>query len=93
MFSEDNIPAAHTKEAGGPLIAGVVGVGKPTFEIFGSIVETAYELELNGVINSVQISRHVYELVFGESFTTKESQISFHGKTHQAYLVFRASIQ
>ena len=49
----------------GPIIAGVIGAGKPTFEILGSPISIAQQMEHYGIPNMVHISRPVYELVYG----------------------------
>ena len=57
---------------GGPIVAGVLGVGKPTFEIFGPAINMAQQMEHHGIPNQIQISRPVYELVYGGNFIIKE---------------------
>ena len=58
--------------SGGPLVAGVLGTEKPTFEILGPTINMAQQMEHNGVPMEVHISRPVYELIYGGSFTIKE---------------------
>ena len=57
---------------GGPLVAGVLGVGKPTFEILGPTINMAQQMEHHGVPMKVHISRATYELIYGGSFNVKE---------------------
>jgi class 3 adenylate cyclase/PAS domain-containing protein len=57
---------------GGPIVAGVLGVGKPTFEILGPAINMAQQMEHHGVPMMVHISRAVYELVYGDIFQIKE---------------------
>jgi len=57
---------------GGPVVAGVIGTKKPTFEILGPSISMAQQMEHHGVPMNVHISRSVYELVFGGVFTIKE---------------------
>jgi len=57
---------------GGPLVAGVLGIGKPTFEIFGPLISIAQQMEHHGIPMAVHISRPVYELIYGNSFNVKE---------------------
>jgi len=57
---------------GGPLVGGVIGSGKPTFEIIGPTINMAQQMEHHGVPMQVHISRATYELVYGGSFKIKE---------------------
>ena len=57
---------------GGPIVAGVLGIGKPTFEIIGSPISMAQQMEHHGVPMAVHISRSVYELIYGGQFEIKE---------------------
>ena len=54
--------------SGGPIVAGVIGVGKPTFEILGP----AINMVLHGIPMQVHVSRSVYELIYGDTFMIKE---------------------
>ncbi len=47
----------------GPLIAGIVGVKKFQFDIWGDTVNTASRMESNGEVGKVNISSTTYELV------------------------------
>ena len=57
---------------GGPIVAGVLGTEKPTFEILGPPINIAQQMEHFGVPMQVHISRHVYELIYGSNFNIKE---------------------
>jgi class 3 adenylate cyclase len=58
---------------GGPIVAGVLGIGKPTFEILGPTINMAQQMEHHGVPMLVHVSRAVYELIYGDaSFQVKE---------------------
>lgn len=57
---------------GGPIVAGVLGTEKPTFEILGPAINMAQQMEHSGVPMKVHISRPVYELIYGGSFQIKE---------------------
>ncbi|OHT13413.1 Adenylate and Guanylate cyclase catalytic domain containing protein [Tritrichomonas foetus] len=57
---------------GGPIVAGVLGTEKPTFEILGKAINMAQQMEHHGVPMRVHISRSVYELIYGGSFCVKE---------------------
>ena len=75
---------------GGPIVAGVLGIGKPTFEILGPAINMAQQMEHHGVPSQVHVSRSVYELIYGDSFTIKErGQIEVKNGTVVTYLVER----
>jgi class 3 adenylate cyclase len=58
---------------GGPIVAGVLGVGKPTFEILGPTINLAQQMEHHGVPMQVHVTRAVYELIYGDTtFQVKE---------------------
>jgi class 3 adenylate cyclase len=56
---------------GGPIVAGVLGVDRPTFEIFGPAINMAQQMEHHGVPMHVHISKNVFDLVFAENFKIK----------------------
>ncbi|OHT01531.1 Adenylate and Guanylate cyclase catalytic domain containing protein [Tritrichomonas foetus] len=73
---------------GGPIVAGVLGVGKPTFEILGPAINMAQQMEHHGVPMKVHISRSVYELIYGGQFKIKErGNIEVKNGTVRTYLV------
>ncbi|KAK8897579.1 hypothetical protein M9Y10_015538 [Tritrichomonas musculus] len=75
---------------GGPIVAGVLGIGKPTFEILGPAINMAQQMEHHGVPSQVHVSRSVYELIYGDSFNIKErGQIEVKNGTVVTYLVNR----
>ena len=57
---------------GGPIVAGVLGTEKPTFEILGPAINMAQQMEHHGVPMKVHVSRAVYELIYGGNFDVKE---------------------
>jgi len=73
---------------GGPIVAGVLGVSKPTFEIFGPAINMAQQMEHHGVPSNVHISRSVYELIYGDVFNVKErGNVEIKGGPVLTYLV------
>ncbi|OHT14517.1 guanylate cyclase [Tritrichomonas foetus] len=73
---------------GGPIVAGVLGIGKPTFEILGPAINMAQEMQDNGIPMKVHISRNVYELVYGDSFDIQErGTVEVKGGSVVTYLV------
>ncbi len=47
----------------GPIVAGIVGVKKFQFDIWGDTVNTAARMESSGKVNKVNISQFTYELI------------------------------
>jgi class 3 adenylate cyclase len=73
---------------GGPIVVGVLGIGKPTFEILGPAINMAQQMEHHGVPMHVHVSRAVYELVYGEAFHIKErGETQINSGTVITYLV------
>ncbi|KAK8839186.1 hypothetical protein M9Y10_032114 [Tritrichomonas musculus] len=75
---------------GGPIIAGVLGVGKPTFEILGPAINMAQHMEHHGVPSKVHVSRSVYELIYGDLYDIKErGQFEVKNGTVVTFIVVR----
>jgi len=73
---------------GGPVVGGVLGIGKPTFEILGPTINMAQQMEHHGVPMAVHISRPVYELIYGNTFKIKErGLVEIKGGSVNTYLV------
>jgi len=73
---------------GGPIIAGVLGVSKPTFEILGSPINIAQQMEHNGIPMQLHISRSVYEIIYGNPYKIKErGQMEIKGVPTLTYLI------
>lgn len=73
---------------GGPIVAGVLGIDKPTFEILGPAINMAQQMEHHGVPMEVHISRSTYELIYSGAFNVKErGQIEIKNGTVRTYLV------
>jgi class 3 adenylate cyclase len=51
----------------GPVVAGIVGVKKFQYDIWGDTVNTASRMESNAGVGKVNISQHTYELIKDDS--------------------------
>jgi class 3 adenylate cyclase len=71
---------------GGPIVAGVFGIAKPAFEIFGATVNIAKTMEQIGIPMSVVVSRQVYERLYG-TFKMRENLTEVGGETVESYVV------
>jgi class 3 adenylate cyclase/tetratricopeptide (TPR) repeat protein len=79
----------------GPVVAGIVGVKKFQYDIWGDTVNTASRMESNGQIGKVNISKHTYELIKDDPQFIFESRgkIKAKGKGEiEMYFVERADM-
>jgi class 3 adenylate cyclase len=77
----------------GPVVAGIVGVKKFQYDIWGDTVNTAARMESNGVVGRVNISATTYEVIKDDPQFTFESRgkVNAKGKGEiQMYFVDRA---
>jgi len=73
---------------GGPIVAGVMGIEKPTFEILGPTISFAQQMEHHGLPMQIHISRPVYELIYGGHYKIKErGRMDIKETNIQTYLV------
>lgn len=64
----------------GPVVAGIVGVKKFQYDIWGDAVNTASRMESNGVIGKVNISQNTYKLLKDDYQLEFESRGKIHVK-------------
>ena len=73
---------------GGPIVAGVLGIEKPTFDILGPDICLAAMMEHHGVPMHVHIPQHCYDLIYGTYFRIKErGDVEVKGKMYHTYIV------
>ena len=80
----------------GPIVAGIVGVKKFQYDIWGDTVNTASRMESNGVVGKVNISQDTYLLVKNHKDLTFESRGKIDAKGKGAlemYFVSRKTAQ
>lgn len=57
---------------GGPLVAGVMSINKPSFQLIGPAVELAQQMLVHGIPNRIHSTRSVYELIYAYNFDVIE---------------------
>lgn len=78
--------------SGGPIIAGVLGKDKPTFDIIGDPINVAARLQSTDEANYIQISQATYELIKGKSFDVHQrGDVFLKGKGKQTTYLVNAS--
>ena len=79
------IIGVHT---GGPIVAGVLSIEMPQFQILGNVRKYSLEMKTSGEKDQVHITRAVYELIFNLGFNIVESESVKIGKENvQTYQV------
>ena len=69
---------------GGPLIAGVLGIDKPLFDIIGDPINVAARLQSTDIENHIQISQQTFELIKDKGYKVHErGKIFLKGKGEQ----------
>ena len=88
MF-DTNVDLYIGVHTGGPVVAGVMSVARPNFQIVGPVMEQTKYMRVAGVPGQVHITRAVYDLVFSAGFHVQErGEIQIGGnKTVSTYFV------
>ncbi|MEA5461116.1 adenylate/guanylate cyclase domain-containing protein [Arcicella sp. LKC2W] len=64
----------------GPIVAGIVGVKKFQYDVWGDAVNTASRIESNGMVGKVNISETLYDLIKDDECFTFEYRGNIHAK-------------
>ncbi len=64
----------------GPLVAGVVGTHKFSYDVWGDVVNTASRMESEGVPGSIQVTAATYELIRDKYVCEPRGLVSVKGK-------------
>jgi class 3 adenylate cyclase/PAS domain-containing protein len=76
---------------GGPIVAGVLGIGKPTFEILGPAINMAQQMEHTGKPMLVHVSEATYMSVRAGPFTCYCQGATVRGYQVKTYIVTQKS--
>jgi guanylate cyclase len=68
----------------GPLVAGVIGRRKFSYDLWGDSVNTASRMESHGSAGVIQITRSTYELIKDEFICEPHGQVNVKGKGEMA---------
>lgn len=64
----------------GPLVAGVIGTKKFTYDVWGDTVNTASRMESHGISGKIQVSQQVYEILKNKYKFEERGIINIKGK-------------
>ena len=82
QMDKENKPAFEMRVGihAGPVVAGIVGVKKFQYDIWGDTVNTASRMESNGEVGKVNISQATYELLTDTSTSLSGPLFSFESR-------------
>ena len=64
----------------GPVVAGVIGLNKFIYDLWGDTVNTASRMEANGIPGEIQVTATTYERLKGQFFFAERGRIPIKGK-------------
>lgn len=77
----------------GPVVAGIVGTHKFSYDLWGDVVNTASHMESEGVPGSIQISSTTHELIKNDFVCEPRRAVAVKGKgAIETYSLLSASV-
>lgn len=73
----------------GPVVAGVIGLNKFIYDLWGDTVNTASRMEVNGIPGEIQVTAATYERLKGQFFLEKRGRIPIKGKGEMTTYLLR----
>ncbi|KAI4464613.1 adenylate cyclase type 1 [Holotrichia oblita] len=65
----------------GPVVAGVIGVRKPQYDIWGNSVNVASRMDSTGILDKIQVTKEVYQILHDKGYPlTCRGTINVKGK-------------
>ena len=82
-LNSKKIVASLGLATGGPIVCGFIELERPIFEIVGDTINLSIEIAKSGLPGELQVTRSVYELIYGGKFAVRERgevEVSKYGK-------------